>query len=67
LYDLQRRQHLLVILISRIQPIQKLYTTFQEPTNISRVTDFSRISHDKRLYALCRSSNSRQTVSRLPS
>ena len=66
LYDLQRRHDFLVILISRIQPIQKLHTTFHEPTNISRVTVFSRISHVKRLHALYRSSNSRHTVSRLP-
>ena len=65
LYHLQRRHDFLVILNSRIQPIQKL-NTFQEPTNISRVNCFSRVSHIKRLYALYRSSNSHQAVSRLP-
>jgi len=66
LYDLHRKHDFLVILIWRIQPTQKLNTKFQEHTNISHVTDFSRISHAKRPYVLYRSSNSRQTVSRLP-
>lgn len=66
MYDLQRRRDCLFILISGLQPIQKLNTTFQEPTIVSRITDFSRISYVKSLYALYRSSNSRQTVSRLP-